>query len=327
MTKQYKFEQFTATRLHGAVEYSHDGTQIAYTTNASGQFNIWIVPAGGGFARQLTAFEDWAVRSLHWSNDDSKIAFVADKDGSENRQVFIIDSAGGWHEMLSDKLDRQYDLAGWSPDDSKLLYTANDAQPGEKDPIEHDLATGELRRMMTGHLNFATGYSPDGKYINVVQFNGNTDQNVLVLEVESGEAALATPHEGETRFAHLDWHPDSSGFFMLTNDGREFANVAYYDLKTGKRDWYYTGEHDVEGLVANEDANRVLVFINNGGRTELKAFALDSGEPVKVADLPVGVLQSGNISPDGTKLVLNYSSSKAAGNIYEFDLATGELIA
>ncbi|MEL6527899.1 MAG: DPP IV N-terminal domain-containing protein, partial [Chloroflexota bacterium] len=112
MTKQYKFEQFTATRLHGAVEYSHDGTQIAYTTNASGQFNIWIVPAGGGFARQLTTFEDWAVRSLHWSNDDSKIAFVADKDGSENRQVFIIDSAGGWHEMLSDKLDRQYDLAG-----------------------------------------------------------------------------------------------------------------------------------------------------------------------------------------------------------------------
>lgn len=325
--KQYQFEQFTAVRLHTSAAYSHDGEQIAFIANTSGQFNIWIVPSGGGTARQLTSFEDSAVRSFSWSNDDCKIAFVADKDGDENRQVYVIDSAGGWHERVSEKLDRQYDLAGWSPDDSKLLYTANDANPAEKDPIEHDLGTGELRRLMTGHRNFAAEYSPDGKYINIVQFNGNTDQNVFILEVESGEAALASPHEGEAVFFHAAWKPDSSGFFMLSNHEREFNNLAYYDIKSGKWDWYYAGEHDVDIVSVSEEANLVLIVINDSGRAKLLGFDLETGEAADVPELPVGVVGGIDIAPDGSKVVLNYVSSKEAVNIYEFDLKTGEMTA
>lgn len=323
--KQYQFEQFTAVRLHTAATYSHDGKQIAFIANTSGQFNIWIVPSGGGAARQLTAFEDWTVRSVLWSHDDSKIAFVADKDGDENQQVYVVDTDAGWPRLVSNKLDRQYDLAEWSSDDSKLLYTANDENPADKDPIEHNLETGEMRRLMTGAMNYATGYSPDGKYINIIRFEGNTQQNVFIVEAESGEAALASPHEGEAIFFAGDWKPDNSGFFMLTNHQREFTNLAYYDMEKGNWDWYYTGEHDVNGIEISEKANLVLVHTNEGGMSKLHAFDLDTGEAKEIAELPVGVVGGISIAPDGKKLVLNFTSSREAVNIYEFDLATGEM--
>ena len=325
--KQYLFEQFTAVRIHTSASYSHDGKHIAYIANTSGQFNIWIVPSGGGTARQLTAFEDWAVRSFAWSHDDSRIAFVADKDGDENRQVFIIDADGGWPERVSEKLDSQYDLAEWSQDDKKLLYTANDLNPNEKDPIEHDLETGEMRRLMNGAINFAAGYSPDGNYINIVRFEGNTQQNIFVVEAESGEAALASPHEGEATFFPGEWKPDGSGFFMVTNYQREFNNLAFYNMEKGQWDWYYIGEHDVSGVEVSKEANTVLVHINEGGMSRLLAFDLDTAEPKNIADLPVGVVGGISIAPDGKKIVMNFTSSKEAANIYEFDLKTGEMLA
>lgn len=70
--------------------------------------------------------------------------------------------------MLPNKLEAQYDLSGWFPDDTRLLYSANVEHPSNKDPIEHKLESGELRRMMTGHRNFAVGYSPGYATLNAI---------------------------------------------------------------------------------------------------------------------------------------------------------------
>ena len=168
--KQYLFDQFTAVRLHSGAAYSHDGKRIAYIANTSGQFNLWIVPSGGGAARQITAFEDQAVRAIAWSHDDSRIAFLSDIDGNEYYQVYVVAADGGWPERVTDKLDVQYNLDGWTPDDTSLIYSGNDREDSEIDPLIHNLETGEIKRLMTGHRNYAAGMSPDGKYLNVVQF-------------------------------------------------------------------------------------------------------------------------------------------------------------
>jgi Tol biopolymer transport system component len=56
--KRYTFEQFTAIRRYGygAMSFSPDGSEIAYTVNTSGQYNLWRQSAEGGFPHQLTLF-------------------------------------------------------------------------------------------------------------------------------------------------------------------------------------------------------------------------------------------------------------------------------
>src|SRR5215210_2687242 len=90
MTK-YRFAQFAATRVYtGAIAYSPDGTQIAHVNNATGQFNLWTIPSGGGMARQLTSYADNTVRAIAWHPAGQEILFLADQNGDEQHQLYSI---------------------------------------------------------------------------------------------------------------------------------------------------------------------------------------------------------------------------------------------
>src|SRR4051794_21220170 len=68
--KQPAFEQFAAIRRYQpALAFSPDGESIAYSTNISGQFNLWRQPSAGGYPRQLTLSASQSVRNLKWSPD------------------------------------------------------------------------------------------------------------------------------------------------------------------------------------------------------------------------------------------------------------------
>ncbi|MFN8372628.1 MAG: hypothetical protein U0694_07095 [Anaerolineae bacterium] len=56
--KKYHFKQFSATRLfYPVVRYSPDGKLIGHITNTTGQYNLWTIPSGGGFAQGATSYQ------------------------------------------------------------------------------------------------------------------------------------------------------------------------------------------------------------------------------------------------------------------------------
>src|ERR1700722_18345885 len=87
--------QRLATALSSALSISANGMQVAYASDASGQFNLVVQPAAGGPARHLTSFTGKTIRTVAWSPDGSRLAFTADANGDGRRQVFLIDADGG----------------------------------------------------------------------------------------------------------------------------------------------------------------------------------------------------------------------------------------
>src|ERR1051325_5855804 len=67
---------------------SPDGAQICFEWKG----DLWIVPAAGGDARQLTIHEAYD-RSPVWSPDGKTIAFASDRYGDFD--VFTMPAAGG----------------------------------------------------------------------------------------------------------------------------------------------------------------------------------------------------------------------------------------
>jgi len=327
--KKYRFEQFAATRLfYPIVAYSPDGKHIAHINNTTGQFNLWTIPSGGGFPRQLTSYQDNTVRAVSWSPGGERILFQADQNGDEQHQLYLIGSEGGWPEALTNKLDSQHNISetAWSPDGKTIAYCANDVNPGDMDMILRDLETGETRRLPSEGWYFPASWSRDRRYLTVVDFKANTNQNILLLDVHTGNLTNTTPHEGDIIFLPGPWAPDSSGFYLLTNQGREFNGLAFYRIADGKWDWVDTPDHDIEGVALSKDGRVLVTNVNVGGVSQLHGRNLQTGATLKLPELPLGVISGMDISPDGQRLAMIFVRPGEASNLYEVDLHTGEML-
>ena len=68
--------------------YSPDGNWILFESDAGGIRNLWLIPASGGEARQLTTGSSFDTAPF-WSPDGGQIVFESDRSGFKN--IWILD--------------------------------------------------------------------------------------------------------------------------------------------------------------------------------------------------------------------------------------------
>jgi dipeptidyl aminopeptidase/acylaminoacyl peptidase len=328
-TSKPTFEQFTAIRRYqSTLALSPDGDEVAYSVNTSGQYNLWRQPAAGGYARQVTLSAEQAVREIDWSPDGTTFLYTADRDGDEFTQVYTVPVSGGRPEMFPSEADVQHYLGlgkSWSPNGSKVAFAGNDRDPTEQDVVIRDMATGEERRVVTGEATyFAAGWSPDGTKLLAIEMLSNTNLNILLVDVDEGSSRVVTEHEGEAKFIPVGWAADGSGFYLITNEGREFDGLAFQDLASGSREWVETPDWDVENAAVSADGARLVWEVNEDGYSRVRVRELDGDAEPRELALPDGVLDVMALSRDGNRLAVLWERATHPEEVYTVDLATGE---
>ncbi len=323
--KRYAFDQFTAIRRYQpTLAFSPDGSSIAYSTNTSGQFNVWRQPSDGGYPRQLTLYTEKAVRDISWSPDGETILFTADEHGDEFYQLYTVPQGGGQAEAFVSEPDVQHHLAAsaWSPDGRFIAYAGNDREPTDQDIVIRDVQTGETRRLLAGDASyFAIGWSPDGEWLTAVKFNSNTDTDAFLISRDGETKRALTPHEGQVRYFPGPWKPDGSGFSMLTDEGREYIGLATFDLARGTYEWDLTPDWDIEHLEASQDSSVLVWSVNEDGFSRLYARDERTGASIDLPATPNGVIQLLKVSPDGRKIGLMINRPTHPAEIYVVDIA------
>lgn len=330
--KPYTYEQFTAIRRYGSqppLAFSPDGSWLAYTVNTSGQFNLWKQPTAGGFAHQLTLYSDNAVRSAAWSPDGKWIAFIADHHGDENSQVYLMPAEGGQPQKLTEVDDAQHfiDPSSWSPNGRYLALYSNDrGDHTNMDVILYDLKTGEKRRLVQGSALYAFGgWSPDGKRMVAVDVKSNTNSDFYLVDVKTGGSKLLTEHDGQVKYFPGPWKRDGSGFYFVTDEGREFSGLAFYDVRKYEWRWVETPDWDVEFVSGSRDGRFLAWVVNEHGYSRLYVRNLKTGKLVKLPELPNGTIAALEFSPNGDKIALMTNTPTHCGEIYVLDLPKRKL--
>lgn len=322
---KYAFEQYIAVRRYQpALAFSPDGSEIAYITNTSGQYNLWKQPSAGGYAVQLTLFADQAVCDISWSPDGTTIAFSADRDGNEFKQIYTLPARGGLPELLTPAEGVRHELSAdaWSPDGTSLAYGGNDRSESDVDILIRNQATGESRRVVDyGGYYIPVAWSPDGESMTLVDFRSNTDMDVYTLSVKDEEMVLQTAHEGEAVFIPGSWAPDSSGFYLITSEGREYSGLAFQKTD-GTRNWVETPEADIENVELSRDGRYLVWQVNEQGYARLHGRDLSTGEMLDLPAIPDGTINSMAISPTGARIGLLLTQPRQSTEVVVIDIET-----
>ena len=113
---------------------SPNGQQIAFTYKG----DLYVVPVGGGEARQITFHEAHDYMPV-WSSDGQKIAFASDRYG--NFDVFVMSANGG--------------------PATRLTYHSNDESPFTFSHDDQSVIFGAQRMDTKEHRQYPTGSQPE----------------------------------------------------------------------------------------------------------------------------------------------------------------------
>ncbi|MEV4477045.1 prolyl oligopeptidase family serine peptidase [Nonomuraea sp. NPDC049504] len=310
-------------RFQRTLALSPNGKLVAYSSHASGHYDLWVVPVTGGEPRRLAGFDNRTVRQFAWTPSGDQLVFTADENGDEQFRIYMVSLQGGEPSEVSSGPDCQRILAEspFDPTGRFLAYTANDRDPAAQDLIVHDLTTGELRRFTPpeGVAFEAVSLSPDGRWLLATGFRSNTDIAVYLTDLNEPDAepACVTSALGEGVFEPGAWAPDSSGFHLLTDHWSDFTAAAFYDLEAKSLHAIAAPSWDVETL---DVAAGVRIWsVNEGGRSRLHAER--NGSPLLLPDIPPGVISALSLAPDASFAVLLIDSAARPAELAVLDLA------
>ena len=122
-----------------ATTISPDGRRIVFTREWTDQMkdqlrtNLWLVDVDSGRVRELTR-GGWRDSAPVWSPDSKRIAFLSDRDGSNQVHTMYVDT--GEVAQLT-HLPRAASGLKWSPDGKQLAFTQT--LPDEEQAVKIEL--------------------------------------------------------------------------------------------------------------------------------------------------------------------------------------------
>ncbi len=323
-TPRYDARTFFETVSMFGTSFSHDGTRILVSSDATGVFNVYAQPVAGGAPVQLTKSTTSSNFAISYFPRDDRYLFSFDGGGDELTHIVVAELDGTTKDLTpGDKLKAQF--RGWSKD-RKAFYIATN----ERDPKFFDLyryATDGYAR--TRAFQNTTGYevgrvSPDGRWLSLTKVVNNADSNVYVVDLGAKRATpkLITKHDGMVQNQAETFTPDSKKLIYTTDGAGELAQAWSYDLRSGKRAVEAKADWDVVSVGYSETGKYHVVVTNEDAQSVLQ-IETRRGEAVAPKGLPPGNIVDVDFDRGEGQMALYLSSSRTPADLYVVDLATG----
>lgn len=185
--------RYQNVRSAGFLDWTEDGNGIFVSTRFGDVSQVHRVGHPGG-ARQQVTFFDEPVGGLQRQPGGSKMVFTMDAGGSEFSQIFLLDPASNDDAiMLTDGSSRNGSVV-WDRSGDWIAYQSTRRNGASNDVWLMNVANSETARMVLespdGTYWAASDFSPDNRKLLIINYVGNADSRIYLLDIESGDLRL-----------------------------------------------------------------------------------------------------------------------------------------
>ena len=320
--KKYSIEQFFSTKRINGASFSADEKRIMFSSDVSGIFNAYSIPAGGGQAEALTKSTKDSTFAVSYFPNDDRILFTRDSGGDENNHLFVRELDGKEKDLTpGDKLKAQF--GGWSPDGSAFYVMTNERDPKFFDGYRYDAKSYERKMLYKNEkgLNLSA-ISRDEKWIALGKTNTTNDSDIYLFDVVKGETKHLSAHTGNAQFTGDTFDPASKRLLFRTDEGSEFMRIKSYDLATGQIKEHEKAEWDIAYTYYSRDGRFRVTGVNQDGSTVIRIVEGEGEKPVALPKLPGGEIRGVNFSKTGSKMAFYLNGDRSPSNLFSYDFKT-----
>jgi eukaryotic-like serine/threonine-protein kinase len=181
-----------------APQSSPDEKKIVFTSNRSGNQEIWVCDSDGLNPVQLTSFGGPFVGTPRWSSDGQRIAFDSTKEG--HREIYVINADGGAPRRLTiGTFDNV--RPSWSSDGRWIYFGSIRSGTWQvwKAPVEGGEAV-----QVTKNGGREAFESRDGKFVYYSKFGVPAVPGIWRVATEGGEETQVLDEGTQNNWALLD---------------------------------------------------------------------------------------------------------------------------
>lgn len=185
---------------------------IAFTSNRSGSFDLWLMGADGSGPAQLTD-SDGAEGMAAWSPDGTRLAFVAAPELEESGDICVVEADGTGMRNLTDTAGVGEIAPAWSPDGDRIAFSTLRGDDTEVHVMDSD--GGNSRRLASDGA--WPSWAPDGSRLAFSASHGHGVERLWTIGSDgSGEAVLA---ERATAASQPAFSPDGQWIAFSSSTG------------------------------------------------------------------------------------------------------------
>ncbi|MGB9672704.1 MAG: S9 family peptidase [Anaerolineales bacterium] len=303
---------------------SPDGELIAFSSNLSGQWEIYLLSLKEPSQVQKISQGEGAKFAPAWSPDGKWLYCVVDQDGSERFDIMrwsIISQE--WQNLTPntpDSIEAEFDL---SPDGEQIALISN--RSGKFEVYLLRIENLEWRKI--SQLPFPAcdvAWSPDGKYLAITVLAKGQDYYTYIYPLDGNEPFPVADHKGQICAKQVSWSPDSS-MFVFASDYKGYFNIGLYDMNLKRFAWLTSGKGDKEAPVWSPDSQKIAFLLGSGAKNSLAVINLKLRETA-VCQHDFGIYHQPAFSRDSKSVFFIFENPKTPPNLFQLDLPDGKPI-
>lgn len=320
--------RYQNVRSAGFLDWSLDGKGIYVSTRFGDVSQVHYVDHPGGARRQITFFDE-PVSGLQRQPNGTRTVFTMDAGGSEFSQIFLLDPSGDDDAtMLTDGESRNGAVV-WDRTGDWIAYQSTRRNGASNDVWMMNVSNPETAKMALaspdGTYWRASDFSPDNRKLLILNYVGNADSRIHLLDIESGKLRLLAgdPENPSSNFPFA-FDREGTGFWFITNVKGDFQQLAWQSLDEGSKPVILTGEipWNVESGAISDDRRRGAFTVNAEGLSHLYLLDMESRKFAPVSNIPTGIVGGLEFSPDGNSLGMTLNTPHTPSD--SFVLGLGE---